>query len=113
MRSADQGESMRDSHSQEQQTCDGSRMPGLQGGREADGWREGEERVEPLEDAGGGDSRGPQGSTDAGEERGEEKEEDPREEAGCVLWDLAATQTHADFLVRLLPSLAVFLCHPL
>ena len=37
--------------------------------------------------------------------------EDPREEAGCVLWDLAATQTHADFLVRLLPSPLVFTCY--
>lgn len=31
---------------------------------------------------------------------GKELEEDPREEAGCVLWDLAASQTHADFLVE-------------
>lgn len=33
----------------------------------------------------------------APESRGEEE---LREEAGCVLWDLAANQTHADFLVR-------------
>lgn len=31
---------------------------------------------------------------------GLEQREDPREEAGCVLWDLAASKCHAEFLVR-------------
>eukprot|EP00897_Mesotaenium_endlicherianum_P008704 jgi/Mesen1/7862/ME000042S07314 len=38
-----------------------------------------------------------------GSDQGEgdaESEEDAREEAGCVLWDLGASQSHADFLVK-------------
>ncbi|GBG65954.1 hypothetical protein CBR_g54933 [Chara braunii] len=30
----------------------------------------------------------------------EREEQDPREEAGCILWDLASNKTHAEFLVQ-------------
>ncbi|BFI30856.1 hypothetical protein MPTK2_3g16150 [Marchantia polymorpha subsp. ruderalis] len=41
-------------------------------------------------------------------------EEDPMEEAGCVLWDLAATESHANFMVEnhVLDVLSAVLCMP-
>ncbi|KAL2634919.1 hypothetical protein R1flu_006398 [Riccia fluitans] len=41
-------------------------------------------------------------------------EDDPREEAGCVLWDLAATESHANFMVEnhVLEVLSTVLCTP-
>ena len=72
--------------------------------RESDGKDSHDDRDDGAEDLGGADS----GEEDIGEDAREgaiqqpsglSEQEELREEAGCVLWDLAANESQAEFLV--------------